>query len=134
MNKKYRCLVLIGILIACLFMYNSQRIKEDAAIAEMEAVIAESRAALEEVMTKNIVFDEPYTMIVNHSSPMYLSSLEVPVEVMDKAIRWTHPNGVSGFDICMGDSYIRYIEGHIEGKQLPIYAPYIYIDEEFVFE
>lgn len=137
MGRKSKCFFGICILIICLFSFNNYLLKvkrENAAITEMENLVKTTQEEIEKAWNNNIVFDEPYTMIINHSSPMYLTKLELPAEVMDSAIKWTHPNGVYGFDISMGSTYVRYVEGHIDGKQLAIYAPYIYVDEEFVFE
>ena len=48
---------------------------------------------------------------------------------------WTDVNGVSGFDIVRGTSHYRYVEGHIVGSQLYLYAQYInIIDDELLFE
>jgi hypothetical protein len=70
-----------------------------------------------------------YTMITNLSSAMYINSVIVPPD----ALRWTDTNGVSGFDVTIGTTHYRYVEGHIEPLQLNLYAPYLYIEEN-IFE
>jgi hypothetical protein len=70
-----------------------------------------------------------YTMITNLSSAMYINSVIVPPD----ALRWTDTNGVSGFDVTVGTTHYRYVEGHIEPLQLNLYAPYLYVEEN-IFE
>jgi hypothetical protein len=71
-----------------------------------------------------------YTMITNLSSAMYVNSVIVDT---DNAIYWTDTNGVSGFDVTVGTTHYRYVEGHIEALQLSLYAPYLYVEEN-IFE
>jgi hypothetical protein len=67
-----------------------------------------------------------YTMITNLSSAMYVNSVTVDT---NNAIYWTDTNGVSGFDVTVGTTHYRYVEGHIEALQLNLYAPYLYVEE-----
>jgi sugar lactone lactonase YvrE len=71
-----------------------------------------------------------YTMITNLSSAIYVNKVTVDT---DNAIYWTDTNGVSGFDVTVGTTHYRYVEGHIEALQLNLYAPYLYVEEN-IFE
>ncbi|HUV84357.1 MAG TPA: hypothetical protein VMV86_01545 [Methanosarcinales archaeon] len=71
----------------------------------------------------------PYTMITNLSSAIYINSVIIPKD----ALRWTDVNGISGFDVTVGTTHYRYVEGHVEPKQLNLYAPYLYVEEN-IFE
>lgn len=79
-----------------------------------------------ETMTETPVLEAPYTMITDLSTVMYVDRVLVDTS---EAIYWTDTNGVSGFDVVVGTSHYRYVEGHIMGSQLYLYAPYINIIE-----
>lgn len=79
-----------------------------------------------ETMTKIPTLEEKYTMITDLSTVMYVDKVIVD---MEDAVYWTDTNGVSGFDVVRGTTHYRYVEGHIMGSQLYLYAPYINIIE-----
>lgn len=66
-----------------------------------------------------------YTLITNLSSSMYVNRIPKNLE---GALPWTDVNGVSGFDIEVGNTHYRYVEGHIEMPQLALYAPEIHLE------
>jgi hypothetical protein len=74
---------------------------------------------------KNIFKDGEYTMITNLSSSMYVNRIPKNLEGV---LLWTDVNGVSGFDIEVGSTHYRYVEGHIEMPQLALYAPNIHME------
>ncbi|HUV84720.1 MAG TPA: hypothetical protein VMV86_03375 [Methanosarcinales archaeon] len=110
------CLILsVGIfIIATGFIADLQ--EQDAQIASLQAQQPQA-------------IEKPYTMITNLSSAMYVNSVTVPSD----ALHWTDTNGVSGFDVTVGTTHYRYVEGHIEPLQLNLYAPYLYVEEN-IFE
>ena len=79
-----------------------------------------------ETMTETPAIESQYTMITDLSTVMYVDSVTVD---MEDAVYWTDTNGVSGFDVVVGTTHYRYVEGHIMGSQLYLYAPYINIIE-----
>jgi len=79
------------------------------------------------------VIEAPYTIIMDHANVFYENRLKIPAVDIKSAIEWTDVNGVSGFYIDKGNTHYTYIEGHIYGKQLAIYAPY-YFTEEYSIE
>jgi hypothetical protein len=93
-----------------------------AELQEQDKIIAQLQAQPQATEGK-------YTMITNLSSAMYINSVIVPPD----ALRWTDTNGVSGFDVTVGTTHYRYVEGHIEPLQLNLYAPYLYVEEN-IFE
>jgi hypothetical protein len=95
-----------------------------ADLQDQDKIIAELQAQLQAPPTEG-----KYTMITNLSSAMYVNSVTVPPD----ALRWTDTNGVSGFDVTVGTTHYRYVEGHIEPLQLNLYAPYLYVEEN-IFE
>lgn len=68
-----------------------------------------------------ITIEEPYTMITNLKSHLYMKSITVD---MSKAHLWTDINGVSGFDIYDNGCVIRYIKEHVMPDQMHWYAPH----------
>jgi hypothetical protein len=68
-----------------------------------------------------------YTMITDLSSVMYVEKVTIDTS---EAVYWTDTNDVSGFDVVVGTTHYRYIEGHILGKQLNLYAPYLNIVDD----
>jgi len=84
-----------------------------------------------ETMTKIPTLEEKYTMITDLSTVMYVDSVTVDTE---NTIYWTDVNGVSGFDITEGTTHYRYVEGHIMGSQLYLYAPYINIIDDIEYD
>ena len=85
-----------------------------------------------ETMTETPTLEAQYTMITDLSTVMYVDSVTMD---MKDAVYWTDTNRVSGFDVVRGTTHYRYVEGHIMGSQLYLYAPYInIIDDELLFE
>lgn len=113
------CLILIVVIfiIPNIFMADLQ--EQDAQIASLQAQVEAPQT-----------IEQPYTMITNLSSSMYLN--RIPAK-FDNAQPWTDVNGVSGFDVTIDGTHYRYVEGHIEGSQLTLYAPYLYVEEN-IFE
>ena len=111
------CLILTTLLFVQANAYMGELQEQDEIIAQLQA---EPQA-----------IEAPYTMITNLCSSMYINSVTIPTD----ALKWTDVNGVSGFDITVGTTHYRYVEGHIMGSQLYLYAPYInIIDDELLFE
>jgi hypothetical protein len=109
------CLILIVMLFVQAGAFTADLQEQDKIIAQLQA---EPQAT-----------EGKYTMITNLSSAMYINSVIVPPD----ALRWTDTNGVSGFDVTVGTTHYRYVEGHIEPLQLNLYAPYLYVEEN-IFE
>jgi hypothetical protein len=103
------CLILIVLLFVQAGAFIADLQEQDKIIAQLQAPLTEGK----------------YTMITNLSSAMYVNSVTVPSD----ALRWTDVNGVSGFDVTVGTTHYRYVEGHIEPLQLSLYAPYLYVEE-----
>jgi hypothetical protein len=116
---KKSLVLLCLILIVMLFVQAGAFIAD---LQEQDKIIAQLQAQPQATEGK-------YTMITNLSSAMYINSVIVPPD----ALRWTDTNGVSGFDVTIGTTHYRYVEGHIEPLQLNLYAPYLYIEEN-IFE
>jgi hypothetical protein len=105
------CLILTVLLFVQANAYMGELQEQDKIIAELQAEPQPTEA--------------PYTMITNLCSSMYINSVTIPSD----ALRWTDTNGVSGFDVTVGTTHYRYVEGHVEPIQINLYAPYLYIDE-----
>jgi hypothetical protein len=120
--KKLICILQVFVIV--LFIFNAVLIKD----LLRENIMLKAQDRGEEMKKPNVVIEKPYTVIVNHSATAYINRLEIPAAMMEKAIRWTDTNGVNVIDISMGSSFIRYVEGHIEPRQLSLYAPYLYIE------
>ena len=116
---KKSLILLCLILVVLLFVQAGAGIRE---LQEQDKIIAELQAEPKEI-------EQPYTMITNLCSSMYINSVIIPKD----AIKWTDVNGVSGFDVTVGTTHYRYVEGHIEPLQLNLYAPYLYVEEN-IFE
>jgi predicted nucleic acid-binding Zn ribbon protein len=112
-------MILCLILFVLLFVEASSFITD---LQDQDKIIAQLQAEPQATVGK-------YTMITNLSSAMYINSVIIPKD----ALRWTDVNGVSGFDVTIGTTHYRYVEGHIEPLQLNLYAPYLYIEEN-IFE
>jgi len=108
------CLILTVLLFVQANAYNKDLREQDEIIAQLQ---------------QPQPINEPYTMITNLCSSMYINSVTIPTD----ALHWTDVNGVSGFDITVGTTHYRYVEGHIEPLQLNLYAPYLYVEEN-IFE
>ena len=100
------CLILIVLLFVQAGAFTADLQEQDNIIAELQAETQPTEA--------------PYTMITNLSSAMYINSVTVPSD----ALHWTDTNGISGFDVTVGTTHYRYVEGHVEPLQLNLYAPY----------
>jgi hypothetical protein len=116
---KKSLVLLCLILIVMLFVQAGAFIAD---LQEQDKIIAQLQAEPQATAGK-------YTMITNLSSAMYINSVIIPKD----ALRWTDTNGVSGFDVTIGTTHYRYVEGHIEPLQLNLYAPYLYVEEN-IFE
>lgn len=116
---KKSLILLCLILVVLLFVQAGAGIRE---LQEQDKIIAELQAEPKEI-------EQPYTMITNLCSSMYINSVTIPKD----AIKWTDVNGVSGFDVTVGTTHYRYVEGHIEPLQINLYAPYLYVEEN-IFE
>jgi hypothetical protein len=90
-----------------------------------ETVKAEQTVDKLEIAQQPQTIEAPYTMITNLSSSMYINSVTIPSD----AVHWTDTNGVSGFDVTVGTTHYRYVEGHVEPMQINLYAPYLYVEE-----
>jgi hypothetical protein len=110
------CLILIIMLFVQAGAFTADLQEQDKIIAQLQAQTPPT--------------DGKYTMITNLSSAMYVNSVTVDT---NNAIYWTDTNGVSGFDVTVGTTHYRYVEGHIEPLQLNLYAPYLYVEEN-IFE
>ena len=109
-----------SLILLCIILFISNFVVANGFMGELreqDAIIAE----LQQPQT----IDKPYTMITNLCSAMYINSITIP----DNAVYWTDVNGVSGFDVTVGTTHYRYVEGHIEMPQLSLYAPYLYVEE-----
>ena len=116
---KKSLILLCLILVVLLFVQAGAGIRE---LQEQDKIIAELQAEPKEI-------EQPYTMITNLCSSMYINSVTIPKD----AIKWTDVNGVSGFDVTVGTTHYRYVEGHIDPMQINLYAPYLYVEEN-IFE
>ena len=105
------CLILATLLFVQANAYNKDLQEQDDIIAQLQA--------------EPQPIEAPYTMVTNLCSSMYINSVTIPSD----ALRWTDVNGVSGFDVTVGTTHYRYVEGHIEMPQLSLYAPYLYVEE-----
>jgi hypothetical protein len=105
------CLILTVLLFVQANAYMGELQEQDKIIAELQAEPQPTEA--------------PYTMITNLCSSMYINSVTIPSD----ALHWTDTNGVSGFDITVGTTHYRYVEGHVEPMQINLYAPYLYVEE-----
>jgi len=112
---KKSLILLCLILVVLLFVQAGAGIRE---LQEQDKIIAELQAEPKEI-------EQPYTMITNLCSSMYINSVTIPKD----AIKWTDVNGVSGFDVTVGTTHYRYVEGHIDPMQINLYAPYLYVEE-----
>lgn len=119
---KKSLILLCLILTVLLFVQASAYIKD---LQEQDRKIEFLQTQIE-TMTKIPTLEEKYTMITDLSTVMYVDSVTVD---MEDAVYWTDTNGVSGFDVVVGTTHYRYVEGHIMGSQLYLYAPYINIIE-----
>ena len=119
---KKSLILLCLILTVLLFVQASAYIKD---LQEQDRKIEFIQTQIE-TMTKIPTLEEKYTMITDLSTVMYVDSVTVD---MEDAVYWTDTNGVSGFDVVLGTTHYRYVEGHIMGSQLYLYAPYINIIE-----
>jgi hypothetical protein len=111
------CLILVVLLFVQAGAYIRELQEQDKIIAELQTEL-QARQQVEPI--------EQYTMITNLCSSMYVNSVTVDT---DNAVYWTDVNGVSGFDITVGTTHYRYVEGHIEARQINLYAPYLYVEE-----
>ena len=109
------CLILATLLFVQANAYMGELKEQDKIIAELQA--------------QPQPINGPYTMITNLCSSMYINSVTIPKD----ALRWTDVNGVSGFDVTVGTTHYRYVEGHIDPMQINLYAPYLYVEEN-IFE
>jgi hypothetical protein len=114
--KKYIGTIAFTILIIAIIVSNLWLMEQER----------ENDKLMEQLQQQEQTIDGEYTLITNLSSVMYLK--QIPAK-FDNAQPWTDVNGVSGFDVSIGNTHLRYVEGHIQGSQLSLYAPYLYIEE-----
>jgi hypothetical protein len=114
-----------SLIILCLILFISNFVVANGFNAELQ----EQNKIIAELQAQPQATEGKYTMITNLSSAMYINSVIIPKD----ALRWTDTNGVSGFDVTIGTTHYRYVEGHIEPLQLNLYAPYLYVEEN-IFE
>jgi hypothetical protein len=114
-----------SLILLCLILFISNFVVANGFMAELQ----EQDKIIAELQAQPQATEGKYTMITNLSSAMYINSVIVPPD----ALRWTDVNGVSGFDVTVGTTHYRYVEGHIEPLQLNLYAPYLYVEEN-IFE
>ena len=107
--------------ILCLILATLLFVQANAYIGELQ----EQDKIIEQLQAEPQAINEPYTMITNLCSSMYINSVTIPKD----ALRWTDVNGVSGFDVTVGTTHYRYVEGHIDPMQINLYAPYLYVEE-----
>ena len=112
---KIRSLILLCLILTTLLFVQANAYMGD--LREQDAIIAQ--------LQQPKAIEAPYTMITNLCSSMYINSVTIPTD----ALRWTDVNGVSGFDITVGTTHYRYVEGHIDPMQINLYAPYLYVEE-----
>lgn len=113
------CLILLILLFVQTGVYIRVSQEQDKAISHLQSQI--------ETMTETPTLEAQYTMITDLSTVMYIDRV---VTDTDNAVYWTDTNGVSGFDVVVGTTHYRYVEGHIMGRQLYLYAPYINIIDD----
>ena len=111
-----KSLILLGLILTTLLFLQAGAYMGD--LREQYEIIAQLQAEPQPI-------NEPYTMITNLCSSMYINSVTIPKD----ALRWTDVNGVSGFDVTVGTTHYRYVEGHIDPMQINLYAPYLYVEE-----
>jgi hypothetical protein len=109
------CLILTVLIFVQANAYNAKLQEQDTIISQLQVEPQPTEA--------------PYTMITNLCSSMYINSVTIPSD----ALHWTDTNGVSGFDVTVGTTHYRYVEGHVEPMQINLYAPYLYVEEN-IFE
>jgi len=113
---KTKSLILLCLILTVLLFVQANAYMGD--LREQDEIIAQLQAEPQPI-------NEPYTMITNLCSSMYINSVTIPKD----ALRWTDVNGVSGFDVTVGTTHYRYVEGHIDPMQINLYAPYLYVEE-----
>jgi hypothetical protein len=116
-----------SLIVLCLILFVLLFVQAGAFIAdlqEQDKIIAQLQQP-QQPQTK----EAKYTMITNLSSAIYINRVKIPPD----ALQWTDTNGVSGFDVTVGTTHYRYVEGHIDPLQLNLYAPYLYVEEN-IFE
>ena len=113
---KTKSLIILCLILTTLLFVQANAYMGD--LREQDEIIAQLQAEPQPI-------NEPYTMITNLCSSMYINSVTIPKD----ALRWTDVNGVSGFDVTVGTTHYRYVEGDIEMPQLSLYAPYLYVEE-----
>ena len=121
MNKSLiKSLILLCLILTTLLFVQANAYNKD--LQEQDTIIAQLQAEPQPI-------EANYTMITNLCSSMYINSVTIPTD----ALHWTDVNGISGFDITVGTTHYRYVEGHIEAMQINLYAPYLYVEEN-IFE
>jgi hypothetical protein len=110
--------LMFGVIIGYMYQYNNLEQEVDS----LKGYINKLEQAQAEKTTK--VTEGRYTMITNLSAVMYVDKVTIDTS---EAVYWTDTNNVTGFDVVVGTTHYRYVKGHILGKQLSLYAPYISI-------
>lgn len=110
-----------SLILLCIILFVSNFVVANGFMGELrdqDTIIAELQA-------QPTAIEAHYTMITNLCSAMYINSVTIPTD----ALYWTDTNGVNGFDVTVGTTHYRYVEGHIEPMQINLYAPYLYVEE-----
>jgi hypothetical protein len=103
-------------------MYFNNKLEQQVDILKTYTQQLENKAAEASNITEG-----KYTMITDLSSVMYVEKVTIDTS---EAVYWTDTNDVSGFDVVVGTTHYRYVEGHIIGPQLSLYAPYLNIIDD----
>ena len=114
-----------SLILLCLILTTLLFVQANAYIGELQ----EQDKIIAQLQAEPQTTEAHYTMITNLCSSMYINSVTIPSD----ALHWTDTNGVSGFDITVGTTHYRYVEGHVEPMQINLYAPYLYVEEN-IFE
>jgi hypothetical protein len=121
MNRAIKVGIVMGLMFGMIVgqMYFNNKLEQQVDILKTYTQQLENKAAEASNITEG-----KYTMITDLSSVMYVEKVTIDTS---EAVYWTDTNNVSGFDVVVGTTHYRYVEGQILGKQLSLYAPYISI-------
>jgi hypothetical protein len=124
MNRAIKVGIVMGLMFGIIIgqMYFNNKLEQQVDILKTYTQQLESKAAEASNITEG-----QYTMITDLSSVMYVEKVTIDTS---EAVYWTDTNDVSGFDVVVGTTHYRYVKGHILGKQLYLYAPYLNIVDD----
>jgi hypothetical protein len=114
--------IMFGVIIGYMYQYNKLALEVDSLKGYIRKLEQSQQTEVTDSTTKG-----KYTMITDLSSVMYVD--EVTIDTSE-AVYWTDTNNVSGFDVVVGTTHYRYVEGHVVGNQLHLYAPYMNIVDD----